>query len=223
MSVENRRNECMRLSGEAYRGDVTRLRYLAAPSLAIGLAVAALALPASADPGNAVPAAPTRGGMVDGPGLLERLALPLPAETVSVMLELDAEPAAIAWSEAPTPRSARINSQAAIARVERLATGVRRAVGADNVIFEATNVYAGVAVRAATDNIPFLSAIPGVKAVHRLVPKERDNFIGVPLIDSPAAWTGAAGTGTGVTIGIIDTGIDYTHAAFGGPGTVAAL
>ena len=218
----------MRLSGKAYRGDVTGLRCLAASSLAIGLAIAALAAPASADPGNsvsgnAVPASLARGGgQVDGPGLLERLTLPDPAESISVMLELDAEPAAVAWSQSPTPRSARITAQAAIARVERLAAGVRRAVGTQNILFEATNVYAGVAVRADADDLASLAMIPGVKAVHRLIPKERDNFIGVPLIGSPAAWTGGAGTGAGVSIGIIDSGIDYTHAAFGGPGTAAA-
>ncbi len=175
------------------------------------------------------PAQPPRSGPPDGPGLLERM---IPAgllarvaqdnAPIDVMLELDAEPAAIAWAAAPSSRSARISTQVAIARVERLATGVRRAVGPENVIFESTNVYAGVAVRATTDDLDALAAIPGVKAVHRLVPKQRDNFIGVPLISAPAAWTGAAGTGEGVTVGIIDTGIDYTHAAFGGPGTVAA-
>lgn len=167
-------------------------------------------------------AAPAIAGPPEGPGTLERLALPQPARTISVMLELEAKPAAVAWAQAPTPRSARASAQAAIARVERVAAGVRRAVGPRNVIFEATNVYAGVAVRASSTQLESLARIPGVKAVHRLVPKQRTNFIGVPLIQAPAAWTGAAGTGTGITIGIIDDGIDYTHADFGGPGTVAA-
>ena len=43
-------------------------------------------------------------------------------------------------------------------------------------------------------------------------------FLGVPrgLAEPPAF------TGDGVKIAVIDTGIDYTHANFGGPGTVAA-
>ena len=177
--------------------------------LAASLTAAAISTPALAGP-------------PEGTGMLERLSLPEPSSTVSVMLELDAEPAAVAWASATDPRRARISAQAAAARVERLAAVVRRAVGADNVIYQATNVYAGVAVRASSDELDMLAALPGVKAVHRLIPKERDNFIGVPLVSAPAAWTGAAGTGEGVTIGIIDSGIDYTHAAFGGPGTVAA-
>ncbi|SNS50093.1 PA domain-containing protein [Micrococcales bacterium KH10] len=43
-----------------------------------------------------------------------------------------------------------------------------------------------------------------------------DNLIGVP-----ATWTGG-NTGEGVNIAVIDTGIDYTHKDFGGPGTPAA-
>ena len=173
------------------------------------LALSALAVPAGAQ-------AP------EGPTVADRALLPEPVTSVSLMLELDAEPAVRAWTSALTPRAARMSTRAAIARVERLAAGVRRAVGPDRVIFESTNVYAGVAVVADADDIDTLSALPGVRAVHRLVPKERDNFIAVPLIAAPAAWTGSAGTGKGVTIGIMDTGIDYTHADFGGPGTQAA-
>lgn len=197
--------------GTAYGDRVTsalRRTFLGASACA-ALIAASLAAPASAT-------AP------EGPGTLERLDLPTPPQTLSVMLELDAVPAAVAWAEAPTARAKQATTRAAIARVEALAAGVRRAVDKRDIIFEATNVYAGVAVRAEANDLDRLASIPGVKAVHRLVPKERDNFIAVPLIAAPAAWTGAAGTGEGVTIGIMDSGIDYTHADFGGPGTVAA-
>ena len=40
----------------------------------------------------------------------------------------------------------------------------------------------------------------------------------------PLAWAGVNGVhGEGIKVAIIDTGIDYTHANFGGPGTVAAF
>jgi subtilisin family serine protease len=52
---------------------------------------------------------------------------------------------------------------------------------------------------------------------------EPDNTNSVPLIGAPAVWSGVPGLrGEGVKIGIIDTGIDYTHLNFGGPGTIQA-
>jgi subtilisin family serine protease len=46
----------------------------------------------------------------------------------------------------------------------------------------------------------------------------------VPFIGAPLVWQGTPGfRGEGMKIAIIDTGIDYTHANFGGPGTVAAF
>jgi subtilisin family serine protease len=50
------------------------------------------------------------------------------------------------------------------------------------------------------------------------------NVRGVPYIGAPSVWDGVAGLhGEGIKIGIIDTGLDYTHANFGGPGTVGAI
>lgn len=50
-----------------------------------------------------------------------------------------------------------------------------------------------------------------------------DTEISVPFIGAPSAWDPSIykATGEGIKIGIIDTGIDYTHANFGGSGDPA--
>jgi len=62
-----------------------------------------------------------------------------------------------------------------------------------------------------------------VKAVHWLPIHTIDNSSSVSFIKAVSAWAATSGNaGQGVKIAIIDTGVDYTHANFGGPGTVAA-
>ena len=82
--------------------------------------------------------------------------------------------------------------------------------------------YNGIEVRAAGRHLAQLAALPGVVAVRPLRTYTRDNANAIPFIGAPAAWTETGVTGEGVTIAVIDTGIDYTHADFGGPGTTAA-
>jgi minor extracellular serine protease Vpr len=68
-----------------------------------------------------------------------------------------------------------------------------------------------------------VAALAGVNAIREVETFQMDNATSVPYIGTPAAWDGASGLhGEGIKIGIIDTGIDYTHSNFGGPGTVAA-
>ena len=68
-----------------------------------------------------------------------------------------------------------------------------------------------------------LRSLPGVQKVLAVGTYERTNVNAVPLIGAPQVWQAAQGyKGQGIKIAIIDTGIDYTHANFGGPGTVAA-
>ena len=147
---------------------------------------------------------------------------------VAVMLELDAPPAsrAFAASAGLSARSRGLATRAAVDRVEAQQASVRARLNAPatraTVLYETSRVYAGIAVRTDASRLSALAALPGVKAVHRLVPKTRDNFITVPLIQAPSAWVDAGKTGQGVTLGVMDTGIDYTHADFGGPGTTAA-
>jgi subtilisin family serine protease len=67
-----------------------------------------------------------------------------------------------------------------------------------------------------------LAKLPGVRRVERVPLVERTMDSAVRVIGAPSVWTGPAGfAGEGVTIGIIDSGIDYTHADFAGPGTAA--
>ena len=74
-----------------------------------------------------------------------------------------------------------------------------------------------VNVRAA--DIATLRSMPGVRSVGRVELHTVDNIDSVPWVGAPAVWA-KIGRGEHVSIGIIDTGIDYTHADFGGSGNV---
>jgi subtilisin family serine protease len=81
----------------------------------------------------------------------------------------------------------------------------------------------GVKVSISRDRVSELATLPDVVAVRPVMLHKPNNVHGVPLVGAPAVWDGLRGLrGEGVKIAIIDTGIDYTHADFGGPGTAAA-
>ncbi len=147
---------------------------------------------------------------------------------VAVMLELDATPAIRVYTARKPAgrRQARVAERDQRLVVREQASEVARRFDNPTTrareLYRVSTVYSGVAVRTDASRIGPLSRIPGVKAVHRLTPKTTTNSTSVPLIGAPAAWGGRDDTGEGVTIAVIDTGIDYTHADFGGPGTPAA-
>jgi minor extracellular serine protease Vpr len=81
----------------------------------------------------------------------------------------------------------------------------------------------GIEVQIASNKVNALRSIPGVVDVKGVNRYERDNLIGIPRVQAPAVWSGIPGfRGEGIKIAVIDTGIDYTHANFHGPGTVVA-
>ncbi|MDT4938920.1 MAG: hypothetical protein QOG80_2591, partial [Pseudonocardiales bacterium] len=90
------------------------------------------------------------------------------------------------------------------------------------VIYKTHAVLAGVAVVTDVRNYAALTRIGGVAAVYPIAPKTASNAYAVPLQGAPTAWTAHGDLGQNSTIAVIDTGIDYTHANFGGPGTSAA-
>jgi subtilisin family serine protease len=69
--------------------------------------------------------------------------------------------------------------------------------------------------------IPDIRAMPGVLSVRPVINYEMDLSETVPYIGA-AAVQAAGVDGTGIRVAVLDSGIDYTHAYFGGPGTAAA-
>jgi minor extracellular serine protease Vpr len=98
----------------------------------------------------------------------------------------------------------------------RLANAGARIVG------QMQDAYNGVQVTIAQKNLAKLASLPNVVGVHAVAKFKPANINGVPFVGAPAAWQNFSATGTGVKVASLDTGIDYTHADFGGPGTAAA-
>ncbi len=88
------------------------------------------------------------------------------------------------------------------------------------VVAQLQDAYNGVKVRVSRSKVAALAALPDVIQVHGVARFEPDNTQGVPYIGGAVAWGGGL-TGEGVTVAVIDTGIDYYHANFGGSGDAA--
>ncbi|MES2210332.1 MAG: S8 family serine peptidase [Chloroflexota bacterium] len=82
--------------------------------------------------------------------------------------------------------------------------------------------YNGIKVQTSASKLAALAALPGVTGIRALRTYKLDNVNAVPYIGVPGVWQFSGETGAGQTIAVIDTGIDYTHANFGGPGTPEA-
>jgi minor extracellular serine protease Vpr len=81
----------------------------------------------------------------------------------------------------------------------------------------------GIKVQIAGSKLGQLRALPGVTALLPIHEDVLENATSVPYIGAPTVWSAPTNLrGEGIKIGVIDTGIDYTHANFNGPGTVAA-
>ena len=149
---------------------------------------------------------------------------------VAVMVQLRGTPSALAFTAARSagPAAARAAGARAAAVIAQEAGAVQQHFStpatAAQTLFTVHNLYAGVAVRTDAARLAALAALPGVLGVHPLPTYHATNASTVPLVGAPAVWSGGASgeIGSGVKVGIIDTGVDYTHAMFGGAGNSRA-
>ena len=108
----------------------------------------------------------------------------------------------------------RVQQNSVIAKIRKL----DRAAKVLGRTARATNV---VAVKATPSRIASLARDPRVVSIHPIVNYQMAQMETVPYIGATAVQNRGF-KGDGVKVGVIDSGIDYTHKEFGGPGTVAA-
>jgi len=144
-------------------------------------------------------------------------------QNVTVMVQLTGDPVAVAQGNAGR-KLTKAEKDAIKARLRGAQNGLRGTIAAlgGTVLGEYQAAYNGLKVRMPASKVDQLAAVAGVAAVRPLQLVRPTNIHGVPLIGAPGVWQSLGLRGEGVKIAIIDTGIDYTHANFGGPGTIAA-
>ena len=90
------------------------------------------------------------------------------------------------------------------------------------VIATSQTLVNAVYVRVNRDQVSNLRSVPGVTSISLVRDAQHDLKYSVPYIGADRVATELGITGRGVRVAVIDTGIDYTHRNYGGPGTVQA-
>lgn len=206
----------------AWKGRLMNRRLLSAAFGATLIAAAVIPATTLARTPQSAPAA-TR---VAVPPIDHRLHAGMLADKVgNVMLELTALPVVVRSANARAAGAPLTVAQEASARrvLKSTQNSLRKGIAAagGRVLGQYQDAYNGIKVRVNLSQVSELAKLPGVKAVHAIQVYSRDNTVGIPYIGGPATWGATGFTGNGVKIAIIDTGLDYYHADFGGSGNPA--
>lgn len=155
-------------------------------------------------------------------GPIPNALLPYAKQKIAVIVELPQAPLAAMFATAK--REGKVmpaaNQQAYLQSLKAAQAPIvnsLRAMGG-TVISQYQKAYNGILVYIEAAKLPEIRALPGVKSVRRAPMYYADLQTSVPLINADDVWADLGYTGDGVTIAVIDTGIDYTHAALGGSG-----
>ncbi len=185
-------------------------------------------------PTTAVAASPTRTweridrstlGKID-PDLVKQM-LGGGTRSANVMVQLAAAPVAVrsADAQAVGQTLSKAEKQAIRRQVKQGQDALKTAIVnvGGKVQRQYQDAYNGIRVRISLRSVAKLAALPGVVSIHPIRVFHRTLANAVPFTGVPDAWEDYGYTGEGVKIAIIDSGIDYTHADFGGPGTPEAF
>jgi len=141
-----------------------------------------------------------------------------------VELDADSSGAVFQATESQGQTAAGAAARAAKSRIaglqDSLLTRLPTLRGNTQVLYRTSAISAGVAVLTDVTNYRALLSLPGVRTVYPIAPKTIENAGVADLVNAPEVWESLDNTGQGVDVGIIDTGIDYTHTDFGGSGSV---
>jgi minor extracellular serine protease Vpr len=171
---------------------------------------------------------PNRNNRFARPSIDGRLVqnVPLRQNERTVILKMTGDPVAVVRSRMPGKQISEAERQNIESNLRKQQDAIEPAIRAlgGKVLAKFQHAINGIKVRATPDQIAALATLPGVVEVKPVLHYHLDNAESVPFIGAPSAWQGPPGLhGEHIKIAVIDTGIDYTHANFGGPGTIAAF
>ena len=159
-----------------------------------------------------------------GSALVQRV--PLRQGEKTVVLKMAGDPVAVVRSRMPGKQISETDRQTIARTLRQQQDAIEPAITAmgGKVLAKFQHAINGIKVRGTPDQIAAFATLPGVVAVKPVRTYHLDNAESVPFIGAPNVWQNPPGLrGEHIKVAVIDTGIDYTHANFGGPGTVAAF
>jgi len=145
-----------------------------------------------------------------------------PEKVVTAVIVLSADSVGSAKEKAETAGRAfdKKGAERQAKAAQQAITPALKAAGA-TVKTTTSTVLNTVTVRAKVKDLRALASVPGVSGVHVSRPITRDNAASDAYTGTPQVWKSLGLTGKGMTVGVIDDGVDYTHADFGGSGDAA--
>jgi subtilisin family serine protease len=143
---------------------------------------------------------------------------------VTVIIEMSGDPVAVVQAEKGRDLTATERSNVK-GKLKKAQDSIRGSITGKGGKIQAQmqSAYNGIQASVPAEELDAVAALPGVVAIHPVRTYELDNAVSVPFLGVPQVWENTGYTGENIKVAILDTGIDYTHATFGGPGTVEAF
>jgi subtilisin family serine protease len=191
--------------------------------LLYGTALTFLAVAVTASGSNAQSVARPRLSRVTGTAIQ---GAPLSQRLHTVVLKMTGDPVAVVRSRIPGNQLAEADRLAIQTTLRNQQDAIVPAIEGmgGRVLGRFQHAINGIKVQGTPAQIKSFAELPGVVQVKEVRTYSMNNAHSVPFIGAPTVWQSPPGLhGEHVRIAVIDTGVDYTHANFGGPGTVAAF